>query len=130
MIKYSNNKRNHVIIPGRENELEKFLNSSYKGVNHKLKNSFSSNSEDALTWSCFDIISQLPDLKKITALNEILEHSFCGNDINQHMPFSFENENQIIIEVGKTYNGLSINEKTELDASIETSNKLILIEAK
>ena len=45
MIKYSDNKRNHVIIPGRENELKKFLNSSYKGINHKLKNSYSSNSE-------------------------------------------------------------------------------------
>lgn len=130
MIKYSDNKRNHVIIPGRENELEKFLNSSYKGVNHKLKNSFSSNSEDAITWSCFDIISQLPDIKKITALNEILEHSFCGNDMNQQMPFTFEKEEKIKIEIGKTYKGLSIKEETELDASIETSNKLIFIEAK
>lgn len=130
MIIYSDNKRNHVIIPGREKELENFLNSSYKGVKHKLKNSYSSNSEDAITWSCFDIISQLPDIKKITALNEIIEHSFCGNDMKQQMPFSFENEEKIEIKIGKNYKGFSIKEETEVDASIETSNRLIFFEAK
>jgi len=130
MIIYSDNKRNHVIIPGREKELEYFLNSSYKGVKHKLKNSYSSNSEDAITWSCFDIISQLPDIKKITALNEIIEHSFCGNDMKQQMPFSFENEEKIEIKIGKNYKGFSIKEETEVDASIETSNRLIFFEAK
>ena len=130
MIKYKDNKRNHVIMPGRETELEKFLNSSYKGINHKLKNSYSSNSEDALTWSCFDVISQLPDLKKINALDEIIEHSFCGNDMNQKMPFSFTNEDEIEVEVGKTYKGHSTKEETELDASIETKEKIIFIEAK
>ena len=130
MIKYKDNKRNHVIIPGRETELEKFLNSSYKGINHKLKNSYSSNSEDALTWSCFDIISQLPDLKKINALDEIIEHSFCGNDMNQKMPFSFTKKDQIEVQVGKIYKGPSTKEETELDASIETKKKIIFIEAK
>ena len=72
MIKYEDNKRNHVIIPGREKELEKFINGTFNGINHKLKNSKSSNSEDAITWSCFDIISQLPNLKKIEALDEII----------------------------------------------------------
>lgn len=130
MIKYDDNKRNHVIIPGREKALEKFLKSSYKGINHKLKNSYSSNSEDALTWSCFDIISQLPDLKKTIALDEIIEHSFCDNDINQKKPFSFINEDKIEVEVGKIYKGYSIKEETELDVSIETSKKIIFIEAK
>jgi len=130
MIKYSDYKRNHVIIPGRENELDEFLNSSYKGINHKLKNSFSSNSEDALTWSCFDIISQLPNSKKIVALDEILEHSFCGNDMNQKRPFSFIDETDIKVEIGKIYKGNSIKEETELDASIRTKNKLIFLEAK
>lgn len=130
MIKYSDNKRNHVIIPGRENELDKFLNSKFKGINHKLKNSFSSNSEDALTWSCFDIISQLPNSKKVEALDEIIEHSFCGNDMNQTRPFSFINETDIKVEIGKIYKGNSIKEETELDASIKTKNKLIFFEAK
>lgn len=130
MIKYDDYKRNHVILPGREKELDKFLNAKFKGINHKSKNSISSNSEDALTWSCFDIISQLPDFKKIIALDEILEHSFCGNDMNQKMPFSFSNEVDIKIEVGKTYKAHSIKEETEVDASIETSNKIIFFEAK
>ena len=61
---YKDHKLNHVIGVGRENALEEFLNGTYKNVNHKRKNSYSSNSEDAVTWSCFDMISQLPDLKK------------------------------------------------------------------
>jgi len=129
MIIYKDKKRNHVIIPGRENELEKFLNSSYKGINHKLKNSTSSNSEDAITWSCFDIISQFSDLKKIKALDEIIEHSFSEKDMKKPT-FSFENESEITIDIGKIYKGLTINEETELDASIETSDKIIFIEAK
>jgi len=129
MIIYSDNKRNHVIMPGRENELEKFLHSKFEGANHKLKNSFSSNSEDAITWSCFDIISQLSNSKKIEALDEVIEHSFCGKDMVRPA-FSFEDEDGIKIEIGKTYKGPSINEKTELDACIETSKKIIFIEAK
>lgn len=130
MIKYSDNKRNHVIIPGREKELERFLNSTYKGLNHKLKNSYSSNSEDALTWSCFDLISQLPNEKKVIALNEIIEHSFYESGINETIPFTFDTEEKIEVSIGKTYKGEQINEATELDASIETSKKIIFIEAK
>lgn len=130
MIKYDDYKRNHVILPSREKELDRFLNSKFKGVNHKSKNGISSNSEDALTWSCFDIISQLPDSKKIVALDEILEHSFCGNDMKQEMPFSFSNEVNIKIEVGKIYKGHFTKEETEVDGSIETSNKIIFFEAK
>ena len=129
MIKYEDNKRNHVIIPGREKELEKFLNGTFNGINHKLKNSKSSNSEDAITWSCFDIISQLPNLKKIEALDEIIEHSFSSKDMSKKT-FSFADENEIKIEIGKVYKGTSTKEQTELDASIETSKKIIFFEAK
>lgn len=129
MIKYDDYKRNHVIIPGREEVLEKFLNSSYKGINHKSRNSISSNSEDAITWSCFNIISQLSDLKKTKALDEIIEHSFCESDMEKKS-FSFASENEIKVEIGKIYKGNSIDEETELDASIETSKKVIFIEAK
>jgi hypothetical protein len=128
MIKYKDNKRNHVIIPGREKVLAKFLNSTYKNVNHKSKNSISSNSEDAITWSCFDIISQLSNPKKITALDEIIEHSFSDKDMKKKT-FSFANEKNIEIEIGKSYKGFK-SEETELDASIETSTKIIFIEAK
>ena len=130
MIKYEDYKRNHVIIPGREKDLENFLKRTYKGVNHKFKNSFSSNSEDAITWSCFDIISQLQTSEKINALNEIIEHSFIENNQRDKVPFTFENENEIKIEIGKTYHGNSIKEETEVDASIETIGKVIFFEAK
>lgn len=126
---YKDYKRNHVIIPGREKELEKFLNSTYKGQNHKLKNSKSSNSEDAITWSCFDIISQLPNFKKSIALDEIIEHSFCGKDMTKKT-FSFANENEIKIEIGKIYKRHTAKEQTELDVSIETDKKVIFFEAK
>jgi hypothetical protein len=129
MKKYEDYKRNHVIIPGREPFLEKFINSNYKGINHKSKNSISSNSEDAITWSCFDIISQLSEDKKIIALDEIIEHSFCENDMEKKS-FSFADENDIQIEIGKVYKGHSIKEETELDAIIETSKKIIFFEAK
>ena len=55
---YNEIKRNHVIIHGRDNALNEFLNSTYNGMSHKLKNSVNSHSEDALTWSCFDCIRQ------------------------------------------------------------------------
>jgi hypothetical protein len=129
MIKYNDYKRNHVIIPGREKELEKFLNGTYKGQNHKFKNSKSSNSEDAITWSCFDIISQLPNLKKIIALDEIIEHSFSSKDMIKKT-FSFADENEIKSEIGKVYKRHTVKEETELDVSIETTKKIIFFEAK
>lgn len=130
-MKYDDNKQNHVILPGRENALNEFLNSRYKGINHKLKNSYSSNSEDALTWSCFDILKHLPFNQKIIALDQILGHSF--GEYRMKCNFSFVNsnysENEIDIFVGRKYTGLK-NEDTEVDASIETPDKIIFIEAK
>ena len=58
---YEDHRDNHAIWPGREPYLVKFLRQSFKGMNHKKKPSISSNSEDAITWSCFDtlkIVSQ------------------------------------------------------------------------
>jgi len=68
---YENYKRNHVILPGREEALELFLTQDYKGMQHKLKNAVSSNSEDALTWSCFDVLANYPSLDKAAALDEV-----------------------------------------------------------
>jgi hypothetical protein len=126
---YDDYKLNHVIVPGREKSLMDFLNGNYKGVNHKRKNSFSSNSEDAITWSCFDIISQLPDSRKKEILDDIIEHSFCEKDMIKK-EFSFFDENEIQIEIGKVFKAISIEEQTELDASIETAKKVFFIEAK
>jgi len=117
------------MIPGREKELEKFLTGTYKGQNHKFKNSSSSNSEDAITWSCFDIISQLPNSKKIIALDEIIEHSFSSKDMSKKT-FSFADENEIKIDIGKVYKRHKVKEETELDVSIETTEKIIFFEAK
>ena len=128
-MKYKEYKRNHVVLPGREEALKSFLNQDYKGMQHKLKNAVSSNSEDALTWSCFDVLASLPSLDKAAALDEIFEDSFHGDS-----PLSFQSrgiENKDIkIHVGKSYTGISSKESTEVDASIEAPGILVFIEAK
>ena len=109
--------------------MDSFLKQDYKGMQHKLKNAYNSNSEDALTWSCFDVLANLPSLDKPAALDEILEDSFNGNS-----PLSFQSrglENKDIeIHIGKTYTGITTKESTEVDASIEAPGILMFIEAK
>jgi len=127
---YKDYQRNHVILPGREEALETFLKQDYGSLKqHKWKNAFNSNSEDALTWSCFDILANLPIEKRINALDEIMEDAYQGQQ-----PFSFSTEqlkkNDIQIHVGEKYTGSTTQESTEVDASIELPGKLIFIEAK
>jgi hypothetical protein len=126
---YKEYQRNHVILPGREDALASFLKQDYKGMQHKLKNAISSNSEDALTWSCFDILASLPSLDKAAALDEILEDSFNGNS-----PLSFRTRGignkDISVHVGKQYTGVSTKESTEVDASVEAPGVLVFVEAK
>jgi len=126
---YKNYRRNHVILPGREKTLEAFLKQDYKGKQYKWKNRFNSHSEDALTWSCFDLLSNLPLTKKISVLDEIFEDAYQGQS-----KFLFKNgrfkKEQIQIHVGKQYTGHSSNEATEVDASAELPGKLIFFEAK
>lgn len=134
-MKYEKYQRNHVVIDGREKALEEFVNCSTvingKRVRHKLKNSYSSNSEDALTWSCFDTLRKYKPENLVDALNEILEDSFNGCNL-----FNFKQEKNITVEIGKEYIAPTLktpknrNEKTEVDASIETDERLIFIEAK
>jgi hypothetical protein len=129
-MKYKDYRRNHVILPRREDTLETFLKQDYKGMRHKWKNRLSSHSEDALTWSCFDLLRNFPLSKKITALDEIFEDAYQGKS-----NFVFKNgrfkEDQIQIYIGKKYTGSSSNnEATEVDASIELPGKLIFFEAK
>ncbi len=121
---YKNFRRNHVILPGREEALELFLKQDYKGMQHKLKNAVSSNSEDALTWSCFDVLANYPSLDKAAALDEILEDSFLGNSPLSFRERGIENKD-IEIHVGKSYTGISTKESTEVDASIEAPGILI-----
>jgi hypothetical protein len=132
---YNNYQRNHVIIPGREIALKKFLNQSYgKLKGHKLKNGINSNSEDALTWSCFDFLAHYSFKNRNTVLDEIMEDSFEGK-----CNFKFKTKNyskkDIEIYVGKKYTGLANKgnkkeESTEVDASIELPDKLFFFEAK
>jgi len=122
--------RNHAIVRGQEKALEEFVNSSTvinkKRVRHKLQNSYSSNSEDALTWSCFDTLRSYNTENLIDALNEILEDAFENNK-----PFDFKHERNIEIKIGEEYKAPKLTkEKTEVDVSIETVDKLIFIEAK
>jgi hypothetical protein len=126
---YSTYERNHVILSGRKEALQTFLEKDYQGMRHKLKKSVSSNSEDALTWSCFDVLANLPGIDKSAVLDEILEDSFQGDS-----PLSFQTRgiksNEIQVHIGKTYTGASTKESTEVDASIEAPGILIFIEAK
>lgn len=126
---YKDYRRNHVVLPGRENALEAFLRADYKGMRHKWNNGFNSHSEDALTWSCFDLLSSFPFAKKIKALDEIFEDAYQGQS-----KFSFNKgrlkEDQIQISIGKQYTGSTSKEPTEVDASIELPDKLIFFEAK
>jgi hypothetical protein len=123
---YDKFERNHVIVPGREGALDAFLHQGFGNLkNHKLGNSTSPRSEDALTWSLFDVLRNLSDTAMIDALNEIVEDSYEGK-----AGFRFSTTEQIEIHIGKTYTGIKTGEKTEVDASIETPSKLIFFEAK
>ena len=73
--------------------MEAFLNQSYEGMQHKWKNAFSSNSEDALTWSCFDLIANFPGLDKAIALDEILEDAYAGSSPLSFNSRRIDNEN-------------------------------------
>ncbi len=131
-MQYKDYLRNHVVLHGREKALEKFLKQTYEGMLHKKKNSFNSNSEDALTWSCFDILRNLPSNKRMGVLNEIWEDSYGNAQAKIKCPFSGKNlhDDEIKIEIGKQYTGSITNESTEVDASIELPKALVFFEAK
>lgn len=136
-MNYTNYHRNHVIIPGREEALHQFLNATIvfngKEEQHKLRYATSSNSEDALTWSCFEVLRNQPKEKVVVALDEIFEDAYGDfKEKNEPVPktFTFADEQNIEIHIGKSYDAVSMNENTEVDTSIETDDKLIFIEAK
>jgi len=128
-MKYSNAERNHVIIKGREKAFSDFIAQDYNGMKHKVRNAISSNSEDALTWSCFEVLANLPLNLKLNALDEIFEDSYEGKCNFKFVENNYS-EKQIEIFVGKKYSGKVTKESTEVDASIELPDKLIFIEAK
>src|SRR5438105_9173810 len=73
---YGDYRDNFVIWPGREAEVAQFVNQTYGGQRHKLRHTRSSNSEDALTWSCFGTLNCLPPAQKANALATIWALAF------------------------------------------------------
>jgi hypothetical protein len=118
---YRDFRDNHVIWPGREGHLDGFLGQSFKGISHKRKNALSSNSEDSLTWSCFDTLKNVPEDRRALALDELWELAF--GDVTAPDEFGTST-----IHIGKTY-GVS-KEITEVDLSFEGDRFLVLVEAK
>jgi hypothetical protein len=122
---------NHAYYPDRIDALIDFLKPNIvvkgKKVNHKLKHAKNSNSEDALTWSCFDALRMQPYDRRVRALNEIMRDSFENS--NESLLRSFNNEEETFIHIGKNYSA-STNESTEVDVSFESESKLVFIEAK
>ncbi len=106
--------------PGRAKALRAFIQQPYGGIPHKIKNATSSNSEDALTWSCFDVLAHVPEEARRRALTDIWELAFGSRDAPAGV-LSGE------INIGKRYGQ---NESTEVDVSIEGPGVLVFVEAK
>ncbi|MGH7944881.1 MAG: hypothetical protein ACREF9_07720 [Opitutaceae bacterium] len=118
---YEDYRHNFVIWPGREAAVDQFVNQTYGGQRHKLRHTRSSNSEDALTWSCFDALNSLSPTRKAEALADIWACAY-----QQSTPPLGVLEGHVI--VGKKYG--EKGEETEVDASIEGKGVLVFIEAK
>jgi hypothetical protein len=119
---YEDYRDNFAIWPGREDALDKFVGQTFGGLPpHKRRPAKSSNSEDALTWSCFDALNELRGKPRTDALDNLWALAFDGRTA----PPGFR-DGKILI--GKTYG--EEKEKTEVDASIEGDQVLVFIEAK
>src|SRR4051794_20049760 len=79
-VVYDDYRHNFVILPGREAALNDFVGQTYGGRQHKRGHARSSNSEDALTWSCFDVLRQVPSTTRQTALRSLWSLAYEGTD--------------------------------------------------
>ncbi len=120
-IVYSDYRDNFVVWPGRGSALHDFVNQTYAGQRHKLRHTRSSNSEDALTWLCFDTLNCVTGEPRNAAMANLWWLAF--DDIPAPPGFR---SGQIF--VGKRYG--EPREETEVDASIEGDGFLVFIEAK
>jgi hypothetical protein len=118
---YQDLRDNHVIWPGREAHLDRFVRQSFKGISHKMKNARSSNNEDALTWSCFDILRNVSEERRAFALEDLWELAYC----DMAAPDGFQDS---MIHIGKSYR--AGKETTEVDLSFESDRSLVVVEAK
>jgi hypothetical protein len=119
-FKYFDPVDNHVLWPGMDEALYEFTHQAHGGMQHKLRNAHSSNSEDALTWSCFDTLKHVPGIARREALTDIWELTFGTRDVP---PGVLDGK----ILIGEPYGN---SEDTEVDASIEGDGVLVFIEAK
>jgi hypothetical protein len=120
-VVYEDYRDNFAIWPGSEPALQKFVNQMYGDQPHKLRHTKSSNSEDALTWSCFDALRQVDETSRASALANLWTLAFEG----------------VTAPAGLTGGKIIVGEKygkkgdeTEVDASIEGEGVLVFIEAK
>ena len=90
-------------------------------MNHKMKNARGCNSEDALTWSCFDTLKNVSPRRRAWALEELWELAYG----DMASPDGLQ-ESEIC--VGKSY-GEGKN-TTEVDLSFGSDGFLVLVEAK
>ncbi len=120
-VVYRDYRDNFAIMPGREIALDEFVNQMYGGQRHKLLHTRSSNSEDALTWSCFDTLNELDEAARKRALGDLWALAFDDTPA----PAGFLAGR---IAIGKKYG--ERGEATEVDASIEGDRVLVFIEAK
>jgi hypothetical protein len=118
---YKDYRDNFAIWPGREAALAEFVNQTYDGLPHKLRHTRSSNSEDALTWSCFDALSELREAPRTSALADLWALAFDERPTPEGILTGK-------IRIGKKYG--DDEEETEVDASIEGDQVLVFIEAK
>jgi hypothetical protein len=118
---YDDFRDNHVIWPDREPHLDRFLRQSFKGVSHKMKNARSSNSEDALTWSCFDTLANVGQTRRALALEQLWELAYGDMAIPEGLGAA-------TIHIGKSYG--TGKETTEVDLSFEDDGLIVLVEAK
>lgn len=118
---YEDYRDNFAIWPGRETALDEFVNQTYGGRRHKLRHTKSSNSEDALTWSCFDTLNELRGEPRRSALADLWALAFDGRPA----PEGFLTGK---IWIGRKYD--EEQEETEVDASIEGDQVIVFIEAK
>lgn len=118
---FADYKQNHATWPDREESLLAFISQRYGGRQHKRKNAYSSHSEDALTWSCFDCLAYLGPAARQAALAELWELAFDGTLL---LPDSVRGGD---IAIGRTYGTV---EDTEVDISIVGPGALVFVEAK
>lgn len=118
---YPDYRDNFVVWPGGAADLARFVHQPYGRMHHKVEPTKSSNSEDALTWSCFYTLDQIRGKPREQAIRNLWTLAFD----NRPVPAGALDGR---IWVGKKY-GEDLDQ-TEVDASIEGNGLLVFIEAK